>query len=60
MKNELFNLIKAWYKVLEDSIKQNMSLDIQFWFREYLNECIRLYKYYEGTRNIDKYMKYYV
>ena len=60
LKSTLLQLIKDWYKALEDGMKNGVSLEIQFWCREYLNECIKLYKYYGGTVNIDKYMKYYV
>ena len=59
-KKILYKNIKYWYSLLQICINKEFSLGIQFSIREYLNENIRLYKFNNGKRNIDKFMKYYV
>ncbi len=58
MLRTLYSTIKLWYEELEKM--QDLSLETQFWVREFLNEKIREYVYYGGKKDLSKFLKYYV
>ena len=64
-KKVIYNCIVSTFKILEHSIEMQQKFNVdtkasQNCIRNELNSFIREYKYLGGTKNIDKFLKYYV